>query len=139
MKEKFGGRHDCNHFEDHEFLHEEIKADVIFDFTISENPEHFEFYEANNNIPLFVNTVKMTLAEIGAYYQLNDALVFGFNGLPTFINRDLLEVTSLASKPDLSIFEELGTDHQLINDRVGMVTPRIICMIINGHNVIRFC
>lgn len=131
LKEKFNGVHNCIHFVDHNFLNEELQADAIFDFSISDNPEHFSYYETVHEVPIFVNTVKMTIAELAVYYQLNEAQIFGFNGLPTFVNRDVLEVTSLAENPDLSIFDLLTTDYQLVADRVGMVTPRIICMIIN--------
>ena len=54
--------------------------------------------------------------------------------MPTFLERDLLEVSiyKKKTKADLaSICDELGTDYVIVEDRVGLVTPRIICMIIN--------
>lgn len=59
---------------------------------------------------------------------------FGFCGLPTLINRPLLEV-SLYHEADREKLAEtcaaLGTDYRVVKDRVGLVTPRVICMIIN--------
>lgn len=131
FKHKFGAKHDCLHFNDHQFLIGETDFDTLFDFTISDNPEHFSYYEGTLNKPIFLNTVKMSLAELAVYYQFDEQRIYGFNGLPTFINRDILEVTSLNTNPDHKIFDELSSDYQFVEDRVGMVTPRIICMIIN--------
>ena len=60
--------------------------------------------------------------------------VFGFCGLPTLLNRPLLEV-SLHHESDREKLAEtcaaLGTDYRIVADRVGLVTPRVICQIIN--------
>jgi len=59
---------------------------------------------------------------------------FGFCGLPTLLNRSLLEV-SLYHEADRAKLAEtcaaLSTDYRVVEDRVGLVTPRVICMIIN--------
>lgn len=131
FKHKFGTHHQCQRYQNHEFLHEDIEFDTLFDFTISDNPEHFSYYEGSLNKTIFLNTVKMSLVELAVYYAFDEQRIFGFNGLPTFIDRDILEVTSLVENPDKEIFNTLSTAYQLVEDRVGMVTPRIICMIIN--------
>ena len=60
--------------------------------------------------------------------------IFGFCGLPTLLNRRLLEV-SLYHEADRAKLAEtcaaLGTDYRVVADRVGLVTPRVICQIIN--------
>ena len=60
--------------------------------------------------------------------------IFGFCGLPTLLNRSLLEV-SLYHEADRAKLAEtcaaLGTDYRVVADRVGLVTPRVICQIIN--------
>jgi 3-hydroxybutyryl-CoA dehydrogenase len=54
--------------------------------------------------------------------------------LPTFINRPLLEVC-LWKEEDKDALQEvchsLQTEYQIVDDRVGLVTPRVISMIIN--------
>lgn len=107
--------------------------DVIFDFTIDENPEHYEFYRDAGNAVVFLNTVKINLAELNFLYGPLECEVFGFNGLPTFLNREIIEVSSLRNdSEDLTrIFSLLGTEFKVVADRVGMVTPRIVFMIIN--------
>jgi len=131
FSQKFGSMHECLCFTDHHFLDDELNVDCVFDFTISDSPEHFSFYEDRLSVPIFLNTIKMTLAELAAYYPLNTEQVYGFNGMLTFINREVLEITSLSDSPSFTIFEDLKTAFQLVDDRVGMVTPRIVCMIIN--------
>jgi 3-hydroxybutyryl-CoA dehydrogenase len=60
--------------------------------------------------------------------------LFGFAGLPTFLDRTILE-TSLYKVDQKSKLEDickkLNTEFQIVKDSVGLVTPRVICMIIN--------
>ncbi len=66
--------------------------------------------------------------------KMGDLPTFGFCGLPTLLNRRLLEV-SLYHEADRAKLAEacaaLGTDYRVVADRVGLVTPRVICQIIN--------
>lgn len=109
------------------------KQDFIFDFLIEEQPDNIEFYDALEGPAIFLNTVKTSLSEL---FFINGSFIkntFGFNGLPTFINRDLLEVSVIGEdmeslKKNLKL---LNTDYSVVEDRVGMITPRIIFMIIN--------
>jgi 3-hydroxybutyryl-CoA dehydrogenase len=60
--------------------------------------------------------------------------LFGFNGLPTFLNRQTIEVSLLKKEDEDTLRKtcaELQTDFLVVEDRVGLVTPRVICMIIN--------
>jgi 3-hydroxyacyl-CoA dehydrogenase len=94
-----------------------------------------EVYRDHPKVTAFLNTTLISLKELGA--SINHSVkgnLFGFCGLPTFLNRSTMEV-SLYRNSDLSILkkncEQLGTDFIVVDDRVGLVTPRIICMIIN--------
>ncbi len=105
-------------------------AEVIFDFLLEE--DSLKRY-AKLQTPVFLNTVFTTLASLKK--KNPDLLtVFGFCGMPTFFNRELLEVSlrSTDQRTDLEkICQLLSTDFAVVDDRVGLVTPRIICMIIN--------
>lgn len=105
-------------------------ADVIFDFLLEE--DSLKRY-AKLQTPVFLNIVFTTLASLKK--KNPDLLtVFGFCGMPTFFNRELLEVSlrSTDQRTDLEkICQLLSTDFAVVDDRVGLVTPRIICMIIN--------
>lgn len=105
--------------------------EVIFDFMIDDYPDHLEVY-AQVEIPVFLNTVKTSLRELNYIYGLRKG-IYGFNGLKTFVNRDVLEVTTLNS-PDKELhdlLQKIGIESLQVDDRVGMVTPRVILMIIN--------
>jgi 3-hydroxybutyryl-CoA dehydrogenase len=132
---KFGTSHSYTlvpeHREAEKFLHSD---NLVFDFVIDEEPHQFEVY-LGKYTTAFLNTSKISLAEL-THTQANkvSATLFGFNGLPTFLNRPLLEV-SLWRKADQKSLEvvckELETDFTIVDDRVGLVTPRIVSMIIN--------
>lgn len=131
---KFGDTHTythaTNHREAEKFLNSGV---VVFDFVLDEDPNQLEVY-VNKNTTVFINTAKVSLADTLQHTARLVATVFGFNGLPTFVNRPLLEVSlrKLEDKPALeNVCKSLATEFSLIDDRVGLVTPRIICMIIN--------
>jgi 3-hydroxybutyryl-CoA dehydrogenase len=111
----------------------ELSNEVIFDFQLDVVPGRITDYEKKSELRVFGSSVKRSLASICAGRDVSCSL-FGFNGLPTFLNRELLEV-SVRKDEDTGLLKktcaELDTDYELIADRVGMVTPRIVFMIIN--------
>jgi len=89
----------------------------------------------NDKLPIFEEIIHLSLTEMLSYEAGFPAgLRFGFCGLPTLFNRSLLEV-SLYHEADREKLAEtcaaLGTDYRVVADRVGLVTPRVICQIIN--------
>lgn len=108
--------------------------DVIFDFCSSDNNQTLEKYNSCQAIVL-LNTCKVSLSDM--IRSLKDSLrcrFFGFNGMPTFLNREILEV-SVAPNANVDDIKKLcaalNTDYLIVDDRVGLVSPRIVCMIIN--------
>jgi 3-hydroxybutyryl-CoA dehydrogenase len=133
FKTKFVAEHDYEFRSDYNISSEPEAYDLVFDFLIGDNPEQFEIY-ADTTLPVFVNAPKISLGELAYYQEGMTCTLFGFNGLPTFLNRPLLEVSCFDKADELRVkelCELMDTDFELVNDRVGMVTPRIICMIIN--------
>lgn len=135
-KAKFGENHNYTFERDHrEAERFVLGSDLVFDFVLDDDPFQVEIYSDKANTKVFVNTAKVSLAELSnlANHSLK-AKLFGFNGLPTFLNRSVLEA-SVEDKADELLLAELckslNTDYLLVDDRVGLVTPRIICMIIN--------
>jgi 3-hydroxybutyryl-CoA dehydrogenase len=108
--------------------------DLIFDLDFDEHEDQLNLY-ARLSIPIIVSCVKTQLAKaVHEYGKKINCTLIGMNCLPTFINRELAEVSLFdsTSKPKLeSIMQQLNWKYKLIEDRVGMVTPRIIFMIIN--------
>jgi len=109
--------------------------DAIFDLNLDEAPENLEWYARLENKPVIVSAVKMQLAQM-AYFQGNDIAchLAGFNALPTFINRSKAELSLYnpsAKEAITGVFNTLNWDARFVADRVGMVTPRLVFMIIN--------
>ncbi|MEI6595937.1 MAG: 3-hydroxyacyl-CoA dehydrogenase family protein [Bacteroidota bacterium] len=108
--------------------------DLIFDLDFDEHTDQLNFY-AGLTIPVIVSCVKTQLAKaVHDYGKKVNCILIGMNCLPTFINRELAEVSLLdsTSKATLeTLMQQLNWKYKLIEDRVGMVTPRIIFMIIN--------
>ena len=60
--------------------------------------------------------------------------VYGFCGLPTLLNRPLLEVSVVLGgdeAPLRAVCSTLGTDYRVVADRVGLATPRVLAMLVN--------
>lgn len=111
-----------------------FETDVVFDFLI-EREAQLEMYRSPSKSIIFLNTAKISLRQLRASFALPiTQSVFGFAGLPTFLDREILEVSMQSQEQETvlkNVCKELGTAFQLVDDRVGLVTPRIICMIIN--------
>ncbi len=134
-RQKFGENHTYSwvgeHMEAEAFLGEH---DLIVDAIIDEEPAEFQMY-TRREATVLLNTVKITLGEL-AHSVGNDmqCTIFGFNGLATFINRPVLEVSHWRPGKERelkALCRDLKTDYREVDDRVGLVTPRVVCMIIN--------
>src|SRR5260221_3849330 len=138
-QQKFGDAHQYQQTFDHVEAKKFFKPGlIIFDFDRND----VSIYDQKDLI-LFLNSVKATLAQLNFGKQIQAAF-FGFCGLLTFLNREILEV-SLSKKTDQEKLEEvcsvLNTKFAIVKDQVGLVTSRVIGMIINeayfaiGENV----
>ncbi|HAA20737.1 MAG TPA: 3-hydroxyacyl-CoA dehydrogenase [Cytophagales bacterium] len=115
--------------------HEELaSAQLVFDFTVSDSPEAIEIYQSHPHLLVLVDAPKLSLAGLRFYLDEVDFTLVGFNGLPGMLNRPLLEVSLLHEADHNQVsgaLKDLGTEFRVVQDRVGMVTPRVVCMIIN--------
>jgi 3-hydroxybutyryl-CoA dehydrogenase len=134
-KDKFGNLHEYLVDDQQETGVRMSSFDVVFDFSIEEDPFRIETYADLESAIVFLNTAKISLLDLSVLVNHKvSATLIGFNGLPTFLNRDVMEVALLNSSNESvlkRICQELKTKYQLVEDRVGLVTPRVICMIIN--------
>ncbi len=109
--------------------------DVIFDLNGDEKPSSLDGYSLLENKLLVVCSVKKSLAAMMREVQNNfNNKLAGINALPTFISRNKFEVSFLneESRGAFSEFAaEVKTDFLEVKDGTGMVTPRVIFMIIN--------
>jgi 3-hydroxybutyryl-CoA dehydrogenase len=128
VENKFGAKHQY-HFKKNGASAEYFAAGaVIFDFAARDT----SIYAGQEDIIVFFNSTFSTLSQLAA--GSNASNFFGFCGLQSFFEREYLELTVLMTS-DVAKLEQtcssLNTKYKIVEDRVGMVTPRIVCMIIN--------
>jgi len=109
--------------------------DAIFDLNFENHIEALEEYAALRNTLIIVSGIKSALAELVYLEDLeNEMHLIGLCDLAGLINRDKAEI-SLLNESDsimaIAFFKALEWPCIIIKDRVGMVTPRIILMIVN--------
>jgi 3-hydroxybutyryl-CoA dehydrogenase len=104
-----------------------IEADAYFDLLFENDRERVERLKFLLPKPVFVNSVIHTCNDIPADF-------FRINAWPTMINRKITEVVvphNIMQQKLKQILDELGWDFQVVPDTIGMITPRIVSMIIN--------
>jgi 3-hydroxybutyryl-CoA dehydrogenase len=127
-RKKFGTSNNYNLSSERKAVPDHIE--IVFDF-FNDHPADVSVYKMYSSV-LFLNSVFTTLEglKVGDF----QCGVFGYCGLPTFVDRPILEVTTMKEQSIeflLSTCAKLGTEYRIVADKVGMVTPRVICMIIN--------
>jgi 3-hydroxybutyryl-CoA dehydrogenase len=87
-------------------------------------------------IPIFSTSVTVTVAEQSTWIRHAERLI-GIGALPTLLQGTLLEfapstVTNDATRRAARTFAEaLGKECSFVQDSVGLVLPRILCMLVN--------
>jgi 3-hydroxybutyryl-CoA dehydrogenase len=109
--------------------------DVVFDLNFDDDQSNLPLYAALKEKPVFVSAVKSSMAE--AVYVENVKVkcqLFGINAMPTFLSHPVWEI-SLYRKFETPVLDalakQLGIQYKAVEDRVGMIKPRVIFMIIN--------
>ncbi|MES2616633.1 MAG: 3-hydroxyacyl-CoA dehydrogenase family protein [Bacteroidota bacterium] len=107
------------------------KFDVIFDLNFDTQAGSIDSYlNLKTEALLFIGAATIQLhGLIPASLQHQ---VIGINALPTFLKRPILEACTLSTTIDAIKLAQLGFNQvEWIQSRIGMVSPRIVCMIIN--------
>jgi 3-hydroxybutyryl-CoA dehydrogenase len=117
-------------------LHKHLAtAQVVFDFLLASQPEALLLYREQPRLTVFCHAVMTTLASLLQGGETKpDFTLLGFNGWPGMVNRQYLEVSACPGQEQsrlAGVCRELGTSYLLVDDRVGLVTPRVLAMIIN--------
>ena len=110
-----------------ENLVKEKSADVYFDLGFQMNQDRIHMLSQLLPKPVFVDSVIYTLDEIGHPF-------IRINAWPTFIEREICEIaanTKIAIDFATSFFQRANLKFQLVPDITGMISVRIIVMIIN--------
>gem|GEM_PF-367405 len=86
--------------------------------------------------PILSSSITITATEQSAWIIGKHRLV-GIAALPTFIDKSLVEVAPTIYTPMETLevvsrfFPTIGKEIEIVQDRVGMVLPRILCQVIN--------
>jgi len=105
----------------------ETSADIYFDFGFQMSRERINMLSSLLPRPVFVNSVINTLDEIGFPF-------IRINAWPTFFEREIWEIAvnaKPAAESAINFFEKLNLNFQITPDITGMISARIIAMIIN--------
>lgn len=104
----------------------DANADAFFDFSFDKSPERIEILSRHTSKPVFINSVVYTLGEIGHPF-------IRINAWPGFLKRDVVEIAADDKSVDIAknFLEKLNWKYQLVPDEPGMISARIIAMIIN--------
>jgi 3-hydroxybutyryl-CoA dehydrogenase len=106
--------------------------DLLFDLEFDQYPQRIEEYVDLEGKTLILSAVRVQIEAVLAEFSCKPkSQIIGFNGIPTFIDRNLAELCYGKAETNKELFEKLGWDSRTVDSRVGMVTPRIIFMIIN--------
>lgn len=108
---------------------------LVIDLELDEHPLEATIYAKFPSVPVLAGMVKTSLGAV----MNNVAFSYGFNligcnWLPGFIDMQVTEVSVMdqEQQPLLhELMQALGWQFEVVQDGVGMVTPRVICMIIN--------
>ncbi|MDB5198149.1 MAG: 3-hydroxyacyl-CoA dehydrogenase protein [Chitinophagaceae bacterium] len=98
-------------------------ADAFFLLKEDINKEDNKVFEGK---PVFINSTINTLKELGLPENFSR-----INGWPTFVNREIWEIATAKEDMVKDIFEKSGWKYITIADEPGLVSARIISMIIN--------
>src|SRR5258708_23229423 len=96
---------------------------IVFDF----EPDDVSIYP--KDMIVFLNSVKTTLTQLTIGKEIH-ASILGFSGIPSFLNREVLETTILNKVSNTTLEKtcsQLNTKYKIVEDRVEMVTPVLTC------------
>jgi 3-hydroxybutyryl-CoA dehydrogenase len=135
LKQKIGSEHEVTYAEDITETPALSLFDLIIDLNLDDTAHLLKSYSDLSGKMIIVCAVKVSLAEY--HFMMNHSvkcILIGMNLLPTFIGRSISEI-SFFKPADEELFrtfmKPLEWNYLRVQDRVGMVTPRVISMIIN--------
>lgn len=133
IETKFGNVHSY-HFSAKTGADFHAGTELAFDFTTADDSASLDFY-SQVHVPVFVEVSFTSLRKlVEQSSQPLQTSLFGFCGLPTLTNRSVFEI-SVYQKQDENMAkrfcEKLGTQFAIVKDQPGLITARVIAMIIN--------
>lgn len=110
-----------------ETITDTIKADCVIDLLFDESSERIDCLKTIQANLIIINAVNTTLKNLPAHF-------IRINGWPGFLKRPIVEAATIDEKLKpiaASVFASVNKKAEWVPDSCGLVTPRIIGMIIN--------
>lgn len=129
LKEKAGALVQFSEFN----YSDSLDFDLLFDLDFDLNPVWPACY-TDLQIPIVLGSTCLQLEALAKQQNLGNVVLAGMNSLPTMINRKFAELCSLSPVHRARIeplLNACGFECKWVESRVGMVTPRVVLMIIN--------
>jgi 3-hydroxybutyryl-CoA dehydrogenase len=108
---------------------------TAFHLSADNDPKDLPLLLALPSLNLFVSSAKTTLGTLVLECQQEpQGAFYGLNALPTMLTRPLWEISTwqeAEGQRAINWLAKQGQAAELVADRVGMVTPRVLAMIIN--------
>lgn len=108
--------------------------EMILDFRATHSEHSIHEYAKLSNRVIILNTIFDNVTSLNYSLQDSKSIFLGINGLTGFINLPISEFSLIKVENIdlvLKMFEKLNWSIKIVENRIGMVTPRVICMIIN--------
>jgi len=109
--------------------------ELVIDLNFDENTERAGVYARFPQVPVLACIVRTSLSELMNNYAFEQGFsIIGCNWLPGFLTMPVMELSIIDYEQATAvndIMSALGWEYEIVEDRVGLVTPRVICMIIN--------
>ena len=99
------------------------------------NIERFDAALADT-APILSSSITVTATEQSSWISGKHRLV-GIAALPTLIQKSLIEISPTIYSPKETLevtkhfYQSIGKEIEIVQDRIGMVLPRVLCRIIN--------
>jgi 3-hydroxybutyryl-CoA dehydrogenase len=112
----------------------DTKADAYFDLLFQNEKGRLDSF-LQISAPLFINEVIYTFEHLLiSSLRKSNTTIFRMNAWPSFFGRDIIELSSFREEDEVhaqKIFSNLGWKFKSVPDIPGLISARIIAMIIN--------
>ena len=109
--------------------------ELVIDLNFDEHTERAGVYARFPQVPVLAGIVRTSLSELMNEYAFEQGFsIVGCNWLPGFLTMPVMELSVMDSGQITALADmmvALGWEYEIVEDRVGLITPRVICMIIN--------
>jgi 3-hydroxybutyryl-CoA dehydrogenase len=109
--------------------------ELVIDLDFDEHTARAGIYAKYPQTPVLAGIVRTSLSDVMSHYAFEQGFnIIGCNWMPGFVHMPVTEVSVMDEQQKdvlARIMSAFGWEYEIVEDRVGLVTPRVVCMIIN--------